>query len=526
VDAAGTALTVALSTVGGAAQAGGVIAAALLAGLVLLARGPRARASAMLGALALTPILLVASIWSTPQLETLRGRPLLALAAVLGGLVVLGIGARVFHRRPELFVLSATAALPFRVPIESGGETASLLIPLYLVIAAGGLSYALARLRATGWREDPEPEPERPTGWLEWLLSGSIVLYALQATYSIDFDRALSQEIFFYVPFALLFALLVRVRWTPRLAGSCLLVLLVLAVVFVGVGFVEYAKRELLLNPKVISANQFDTYFRVNSLFFDPSIYGRFLATVMLGLTAVLLWGRRTDVGAACALALALLLAGLVMTLSQSSFAALLAGLAVLGGLRWGRGRALTIAGGLVLAAVLVVLAAPRVAGLDQPLKHATSGRSNLIRGGVELFADRPLIGYGAGGFRREYRNHHKGSTPHATAASHTIAVTVAAEQGLVGLGLYLALIAVAIARLLRAARRDATRAAIAAAFIALVVHTQLYAAFLEDPLAWALLAVGAALGGSAPAGGGSAAQRAAERVREAGEGAAPASAG
>jgi hypothetical protein len=37
-------------------------------------------------------------------------------------------------------------------------------------------------------------------------------------------------------------------------------------------------------------------------------------------------------------------------------------------------------------------------------------------------------------------------------------------------------------------------RAAVAAAFIALVVHTLLYAAFLEDPLAWALLALGTAL--------------------------------
>jgi hypothetical protein len=34
----------------------------------------------------------------------------------------------------------------------------------------------------------------------------------------------------------------------------------------------------------------------------------------------------------------------------------------------------------------------------------------------------------------------------------------------------------------------------VAAAFCALVVHTLAYAAYLEDPLAWALLALGAAL--------------------------------
>ena len=45
-------------------------------------------------------------------------------------------------------------------------------------------------------------------------------------------------------------------------------------------------------------------------------------------------------------------------------------------------------------------------------------------------------------------------------------------------------------------------RAGIAAAFVALIVHTLLYAAFLEDPLMWALLGAGVALarGGDVPA--------------------------
>ena len=37
-------------------------------------------------------------------------------------------------------------------------------------------------------------------------------------------------------------------------------------------------------------------------------------------------------------------------------------------------------------------------------------------------------------------------------------------------------------------------RAAIAAGFAALVLHTWLYAAFLEDPVTWTLLALGSAL--------------------------------
>ncbi len=483
----------AVSTLGDFAQTAGVVVAALLGAAALLARSDRARSAAMVAALVLTPVLLVASIWSTPQLEPLRDRPLLALAAAGIGMALLAIGAVLFHRKPELVALAAAAALPFRVPIESGGDTANLLVPLYLVIAAGVLAYAVPRLRATPGLDDDGDSPGQ-RGLLEWLLAAAVVLYAAQAAYSSDFDRALSQVIFFYVPFALLYALLVRIDWTARLAARCLAVLLVLAVAFVGIGFVEYARRELLLNPKVISSNQFESYFRVNSLFFDPNIYGRFLATVMLGITAVLLWSRRTAVVAGCACALVLLWAGLVLTLSQSSFTALLAGLTVLGGLRWGVRRAALVVAAFAVAGAVVVLAAPGAVGVDQSTDAVTSGRSTLVTGGVELARDRPVLGYGAGSFRREFRRHEKTSSARASAASHTIPITVAAEQGLGGLALYLALLVVAIGGLLRGARASIARAAVAAAFVALVVHTLLYAAFLEDPLAWALLAVGAGL--------------------------------
>ena len=510
----------AVSTLGDLAQTVGVVVAALLAAAVLLARSDRARSVAMVNALLLTPVLLVASIWSTPQIEPLRERPLVALGAAAAGLVMLALAAYGFHRRPAWVALAAAFALPFRVPIESGGDTSFLLVPLYLVIAAGVLAYAVPRLRAAPGLDDDD-EPPRARTLLEWLLAASIVLYAVQASYSADFDRALSQVIFFYVPFALLFALLVRIAWTQRLAGQCLAVLLALAAAFAGIGFVEYAHREILLNPKVIASNQIETYFRVNSLFFDPNIYGRFLMMVMLGLAALLLWCRRPLLVAGAVVALVLLWAGLVLTLSQSSFTALLAGLALLGALRWGAVRAAAVVAAFALAGVVVVLAAPSAVGVDGSADTITSGRATLVSGGIELARDRPVSGWGAGSFRREYRRQEKSSSARASAASHTIPITVAAEQGVGGLVLYLALVGVALAGLLRGARGSIARAAIAAAFVALVVHTLLYAAFLEDPLAWALLAAGAALArGDAAA---RAVQDAETAVAEAGEQAAPA---
>ena len=110
-----------------------------------------------------------------------------------------------------------------------------------------------------------------------------------------------------------------------------------LALVFCAIGFWEYERRELLWNPKVITANQFESYFRVNSVFWDPNVYGRFLVLVMLAVTALMLWSARARVALAAAAVLAVLWAGLVLTFSQSSFAALLAGPGGAGGAALGR---------------------------------------------------------------------------------------------------------------------------------------------------------------------------------------------
>jgi O-antigen ligase len=72
--------------------------------------------------------------------------------------------------------------------------------------------------------------------------------------------------------------------------------------------------------------------------------------------------------------------------------------------------------------------------------------------------------------------------------------VTVGAEQGLVGLAVYLALLTVAFMVLFGEAGRSPPRIAVAACFAALVLHTWIYADFLEDPFTWAILAIGVAL--------------------------------
>src|SRR5207244_11260400 len=186
------------------------------------------------------------------------------------------------------------------------------------------------------------------------------------------------------------------------------------ALVFVGMGFWEYHRRELLWNPKVIAANQFESYFRVNSVFWDPNIYGRFLMLVMLGVTAVMLWNSRGRVALGAAAVLAVLWGGLVLTFSQSSFASLLAGLAVLAALRWDARRTAAAAlSALAVAAVFAVVFQSTLKinlGSNAGLNKVTSGRADLVRGGIELFGNRPFFGYGSGSFGRAYRQERKGN--------------------------------------------------------------------------------------------------------------------
>ena len=471
----------------------GLIAVALLAAAAVLSERPRLRAGAMAGALVLTPVLLIVEIYDTDQFRTLRDRPAFTAAAVAAALVVVVALAVLMARRPLFLPLLAVAALPFRIPVESAGQTANLLVPLYGIIAAACLSQMPALFR------DRRPAGTRdwPLGLLAKLLLGSVLLYALQATYADNVSLAAQQVVFFYVPFALLFGLLVRLEWTSKVLKWCLGAVIVLALGFALIGFVEYATKTLLLNPKVIASNAFGSYFRVNSLFFDPNIYGRFLAEVMIALAAVVAWtSKRRDI-ALVAIALAVMWAALVLTFSQSSFTALLAGLAVVAALRWSlKPVAIIAAAALALAAIGGAAAVVVRGDFPSPkeVNRATVGRSKLVTGGLDLWTERPLHGYGSGSFQDEYRRERHLDRPSDVTASHTTPVTVMAEQGLIGLVLYVVLIVVALQVLLTRARGSLARTAIAAMFAALVVHTIFYASFLEDPTTWVLLAAGTAL--------------------------------
>jgi putative inorganic carbon (HCO3(-)) transporter len=506
------------------AAAGLLIAAAACAASILLAPG-RARSLAMLLAIGLFPLLILGDQWHTTQIVDLRHDDARIAALLIGGAVAVGVLAYAFRRWPVLLPLAIVAALPFRVPLHAGGDTANLLVPLYLVIAAG-VVFTLLR----DWRSPPSTWTPRP---LAYLLAAFVVLYAVQTLYSGDFSKGLQNVCFFLVPFTVAYRLLREVEWDRRLLTLVLIVVGVEATAFVLVGSVEYLTRSLFWNDQVIRSNEFHTYFRVNSVFWDPNVYGRYLALVIVVAMAALLWVKERRAFALLTVLVGVLWLGLAQTFSQSSFIALLAGLAVLAAIRWSpKWTAVAVAVGIVGAVLAVTLVGGKsvnASNLFDRLNVDTSGRANLVSGGIDLFSERPLQGYGSGSFQHAYSDH-RANKDVPVSVSHTEPVTIAAEQGLLGLVLYVALIVVALWTLTSGIRGPpmggtggesengaglprpqdsspvplagnpqdspsvAARAAVLAAFVALLVHTMAYAGFFEDPITWVLLAIGASL--------------------------------
>jgi O-antigen ligase len=150
----------------------------------------------------------------------------------------------------------------------------------------------------------------------------------------------------------------------------------------------------------------------------------------------------------------------------------------------------------------------------EQAAREVTEGRSTLISGGIDLARERPLAGYGSASFAKAF-SEAEDVKQSETASSHNEPVTVAAEQGIVGLLVYAAAVLAALWSLFAGLRRLApglggprspnveapagsaltpSRIALAAAFCALLIHTIGYAGYLTDPLSWTVLAVGGAL--------------------------------
>ncbi len=478
----------------------GTLVCASFAAITLLPIARPARVVAMTTALLIAPVLVLGDNWDSSRISDLRDRPSLVLAALVVGAVGLVLLAVLFRKRPVLLAPALIATMPFRIPINLGnGEDLKILLPLYAVIAAATIA-ALVDVWKEGGVEEGAGATGSPAdrGLLRWIapaLAAIIVLYALQAGYVDDITPALQNVAFFLAPFAALYFMVEHTEWSTDALRTIVWVLVAEGLIFVLVGAYQYVSGDLFWNDKVISGNEAHTYFRVNSLFFDPNILGRYVVVAMTVLAAIVAYGRRPRDIYASGVLFAILLVLLVFSFSQTSTIALFAALLILIATRWG-----LLVGIGAAAATLFALAAAIVlvsgGGLSS---ETTSGRAGLIDGGLHIAEDHPLVGVGSGGFAPEFTARYYEGEGFA-AESHTEPVTIAAEQGVVGLAAYLAFVAITVTALLEAtgvalrerARGTPLAATLLAIYVLMLVHSVGYAAFFVDPITWVVLALAA----------------------------------
>jgi O-antigen ligase len=420
------------------------------------------------------------------------GRGYLLVAAATAG-VALGVaGAALLLRRPWLLALATLACVPVRIPVEIGSEEANLLLPLYGVVAGAAL--------ALGWRLVRGDERVRELGPLAVPLAAFVAWTGLSLLWTDDLREGSIFLLAFVLPFGLLAVGFARLPWERRSLVGLYGLLLATALVYAGIGLFQWVTRDVFWNPTVIVGNAYAPFYRVNSVFYDPSIYGRYLVVAILATLVFVLLGMRGRLLIAAIAGVAALWVGLLFSFSQSSFAALIAGVLVAATAVW-RWRAAIVVGLVALALLSVGFATPQVRHklLDESragLNNATSGRASLVGNGIRIAADHPVAGVGVGGFKRAYadRTGLKGREPRK-AASHSTPVTVAAETGIPGLLLLAWLGFAALAAALRGAHAgDAGRAALAVGLTlgAIAVHSLFYNALFEDPMTWGLLGLAA----------------------------------
>ena len=416
-----------------------------------------------------------------------RTAPLAAAGAAM--LVVALLGAWLLLRYPYLLAFATLACIPARIPVEIGSEEANLLLPLYGVVGSAAIALGWQLLRGDG--------RVRELGPVALPLAAVVLWASVTMLWTDDIRKAAIFLGAFVLPFGLIAVWIARLPWRGRWLTWLWGALVGTALLYALVGTYQWVTREVFWNPGVIVGNAYAPFFRVNSVFWDPSVYGRYLVVAILAtLAGVLLAGaRRWRLAALYAIICATWL-GLVISFSQSSFVALCAGIVVAAAVAWGL-RSVAIVGGVAVAVAVVVVAIPQVRHelVDQSrsgIDKITSGRSNLVGQGVRIAADNPVTGVGVGGFNREYarRLGIPGKDPRRT-SSHTTPVTIAAEQGLVGLAAFGWLAVAMFLSTLRGLGRGFTsRASLAVgiALVAILVHSLFYAAFFEDPMTWALL--------------------------------------
>lgn len=502
-----------------AREVGAIDAAAAV--LLLLVPWGSGRAITMrrafgLGLLVVSWLVLALSLIPADDIDSAVGRlgqPVWAVALAVG--VVVGVAVavlliRTILSRPWVWFALVGLTLPVRVPVPLGGESRNLLLPLYIVIVLGVAAWVWGRVRG---RLDDSGEQPTP---LDIPMAAFVAFTLVSLLWSSDGEEAAVKAVFFFIPFVLLYRLVLawwRHADAPRVLAATTIGL---AIPVAILALVQYGAEWIFWNDRLEKANVYGRFFRVNGIFFDPNILGRYLVLAIAAAVAVAWVTRSTrlmvGMGAACVV----LGAGTFVTYSRSSALALMVILIIMACRTFGWKRVTVIGGGL--AVVLSVAAVVQSNNIQKALtsgdrlEQISEGRFDLVKGGLELWANEPVVGTGLGSFAQSYEESLTDEEKRKTSVviSHNAPVTVLTEVGLGGFGLFAAMCIMGLLTMARgagpgrAARElDAAGTPDVPGWVAwtslamlagMIIHSLLYAALIEDPYTWVIAGVGVAV--------------------------------
>ena len=218
---------------------------------------------------------------------------------------------------------------------------------------------------------------------------------------------------FFTLPFAALLGTVARADFPDFVPRALAALGIGLATLFALVGLWQAATRELFFYaPNLAVSNANSDYFRVTSLFGDPSLYGRHVV-LGIGIALALLVTQRWRTWPLVGLVV-VMWAGLLFSYSQSSMAALLVVTLALA-LATGDRRVRRAVGLLALVAVIgagAYVAVRLVDGAD--LNRITSDRTERVEDTARVIDERPVAGVGIGGQPRASRRAGRQHPAHA----------------------------------------------------------------------------------------------------------------
>ena len=206
-----------------------------------------------------------------------------AAAAAVGAIGAVAI-AELFRRWPWLIAVGTLACAPARIPVHVGSTDSNLLLPLYAVVVGAALLLGFELVRGD--------TRSRELGPLTWPAAALVAWTGLTLLWTEDLHEGAVALLFFWLPFGMIALSLARLAWSRRWLTFLFAQLGLMAAAFAVIGMYQYATRDVFWNPKVIVGNAYAPFYRVNSVFYDPSVYGRFLVIGILAALVIALYDR------------------------------------------------------------------------------------------------------------------------------------------------------------------------------------------------------------------------------------------